>query len=121
MPAFVSPRQAAATVGTRLLDLLPHQALRLDRPARLRLRVRRGELWITVDGEARDVVLQPGDCFAFADRTPAVISAFGDGAEFEVRRLPAPGGRIDWLLDALARLFGAGAAVRMPAPVRGGC
>ena len=37
-----------------------------------------GTLWITQDGDRRDIVLSPGDSFAFDQRGDALISALDD-------------------------------------------
>ena len=37
-----------------------------------------GSLWITQDGDRRDIVLGPGEAFAFDRRTDALLSAFDD-------------------------------------------
>ena len=37
-----------------------------------------GSLWITQDGDLRDIVLGPGEAFAFDRRTDALLSAFDD-------------------------------------------
>ena len=37
-----------------------------------------GSIWITQDGDRRDVVLGPGEAFAFDRRTGAILSAFDD-------------------------------------------
>jgi hypothetical protein len=37
-----------------------------------------GSLWITQDGDQRDIVLGPGEAFAFDRRTDALLSAFDD-------------------------------------------
>ena len=37
-----------------------------------------GSLWITQDGDRRDIVLAAGEAFAFDRRTDAVLSAFAD-------------------------------------------
>ena len=37
-----------------------------------------GSLWITQDGDLRDVVLAPGEAFAFDRRGDALLSAFAD-------------------------------------------
>ena len=37
-----------------------------------------GSLWITQDGDLRDVVLGPGEAFAFDRRGDALLSAFAD-------------------------------------------
>jgi ferric-dicitrate binding protein FerR (iron transport regulator) len=37
-----------------------------------------GSIWITQDGDRRDIVLGPGEAFAFDRRTDALLSAFDD-------------------------------------------
>ena len=37
-----------------------------------------GSLWITQDGDRRDIVLGPGEAFTFDRRTDALLSAFDD-------------------------------------------
>jgi hypothetical protein len=37
-----------------------------------------GALWITQDGDRRDIVLAPGEAFAFDRRGDALLSAFAD-------------------------------------------
>ena len=37
-----------------------------------------GSLWITQDGDQRDIVLGPGEAFAFDRHTDALLSAFDD-------------------------------------------
>ena len=37
-----------------------------------------GSIWITQDGDLRDVVLGPGEAFAFDRRGDALLSAFAD-------------------------------------------
>ena len=37
-----------------------------------------GAIWITQDGDLRDVVLGPGDTFAFDRHVDALLSAFAD-------------------------------------------
>ncbi len=37
-----------------------------------------GSIWITQDGDLRDVVLAPGEAFAFDRRAEALLSAFAD-------------------------------------------
>jgi hypothetical protein len=58
------------------------QFLRLPHPRGLRLQARAGHLWITVDGQLRDIALAPGRCHVFDEDAPALVSVFGDGAEF---------------------------------------
>lgn len=35
----------------------------------------RGELWITIDGDRRDIILTPGETWRIESRVPVVISA----------------------------------------------
>lgn len=66
---------------------------RLQRRQTFRLRARRGEriecqsgeLWITQDGDPRDVVLGPRECFTLDRAGTAVVSALKDAA-FVYRR-----------------------------------
>jgi len=37
-----------------------------------------GSIWITQDGDLRDVVLEPGEAFEFDRRGDALVSAFAD-------------------------------------------
>ncbi len=37
-----------------------------------------GAIWITQDGDLRDIVLEPGDTFAFDRHGDALLSAFAD-------------------------------------------
>lgn len=43
-----------------------------------------GSLWITQDGDRRDIVLGPGEAFAFDRRTDALLSAFDDSRYVEL-------------------------------------
>ena len=84
------------------LLLPPEQPLHL-RPRRpLRLRALRGTLWITVDGELDDHVLQPGDCRVFAPGSRLLVTAMQGPAELRATLLPAA----PWWRERLAALFG---------------
>jgi hypothetical protein len=47
------------------------------RPGR-HIEVLSGSIWITQEGDLRDVVLEKGESFAFAARADALLSAFDD-------------------------------------------
>lgn len=42
----------------------------------VRIAARRGIVWITQDGDLRDVVLQQGESFVIERDTPAIVQAF---------------------------------------------
>jgi hypothetical protein len=86
LPAFPVP-----------LALAQRQFLRLAAPRGVCLTVRRGTLWITLDGRPDDIELHAGDRYRFADDPrlpPALIGALGGVAEFcaarpDAQRAPA--------------------------------
>ena len=51
---------------------------RVHRPLGRRIECVSGALWVTQDGDPRDIVLAPGDSFAFDQRGDALISALDD-------------------------------------------
>ena len=62
--------------GTRLLGKGHIRHVRGDKGRRVELLS--GSLWITQDGDLRDVVLGPGEAFDFDRRGDALLSAFAD-------------------------------------------
>jgi hypothetical protein len=62
--------------GTRLLGKGLIRHVRGDKGRRVELLS--GSLWITQDGDLRDVVLSPGEGFDFDRRGDALLSAFAD-------------------------------------------
>ena len=51
---------------------------RVHHPLGRRVECVSGALWVTQDGDPRDIVLSPGDSFAFDQRGDALISALDD-------------------------------------------
>ena len=51
---------------------------RVHRPIGQRVECVLGSLWVTQDGDQRDIVLSPGESFAFDRRGDALISALAD-------------------------------------------
>lgn len=66
---------ATITQETRV-ELSRHESLALGRLLGQVVECRTGELWLTVDGESRDVILHPGDRHAVTSGGPVVVSAF---------------------------------------------
>jgi hypothetical protein len=62
--------------GTRLLGKGHIRHVHGDKGRRVELLS--GSLWITQDGDLRDVVLSPGEAFDFDRRGDALLSAFAD-------------------------------------------
>jgi hypothetical protein len=60
---------------TLLLDLERGRTLRLHDAAGARLKVETGELWVTQEGDPRDLVLGPGDVHAIDRAGLSVLQA----------------------------------------------
>ena len=60
-----------------------------------------GALWITQDGDPRDIVLQAGESFAF-DRPKALVSALNLATAQFVRHHASQSARVAACLEALA-------------------
>jgi hypothetical protein len=61
---------------TLTVDLnMPHKALQVIPQGALRLVCREGSVWITLDHEQRDVVLQPGEVFTTRPQQRAIAYA----------------------------------------------
>jgi hypothetical protein len=56
------------------------------------VRAESGALWITVDGEAEDIVLAAGESRRFDGRRGLVVYAIGGDARFQVECGPIDGG-----------------------------
>jgi len=78
-PAAALDRPGAPPLRLRLAS---DQFLRLPHPKGLRLQAHCGHLWITVDGQLRDIALAPGRCHVFDGDAPALVTVFGEAAEF---------------------------------------
>ena len=98
---------------TKVWDLAPDELVKLDGARGTTLRVTRGTLWITLENDTRDVVLQAGDAFTIDRGGLTLVEAQGRASvcvmgrpidEVHVRpHRPATQARIgDW-----ARSFGA--------------
>ena len=63
----------------RTLNLVSGQFVHLQRPRGHVLRADAGTVWITVDGQAQDIVLDAGQSHHFSDEAPALVGSL-DGA-----------------------------------------
>lgn len=68
-----------AAASTRLW-LQRGQSYRLAEPGRRRLASAAGTLWVTIDHDRRDIVLEPGQGLALAGDAPVLIGALGGPA-----------------------------------------
>lgn len=102
MGRFALPRRRPAAAR---LTLRRGQSLRLRGEARWTVTCRRGRLWITQAGDARDVFLGPGERFELDRPGPALVSAWAGRSA--VLDLSAPAARREgWLRRALTALAG---------------
>lgn len=69
------------------IHLQSHQIQRLAAPTRVR--ADSGLLWITIDGEAEDILLAAGESRRFQPGAQVIVYALGGEAGFEVT--PGPG------------------------------
>ncbi len=63
------------------------QFVHFRRPRRLCLRAERGTLWITVDGQADDIMLAPGQSRVFDGPAPVTVGSLGGDAVLTARPL----------------------------------
>ena len=73
-----------ATARTRML-LERGQSTRLTGAAAAHLASAAGTLWVTIDNDPRDIVLEAGDGFDVASEAPLLVEALGGPAVLELR------------------------------------
>ena len=94
----------ARIVQETRFELADGELLSLDRIRDRELACRSGELWITVDGRAEDIILGPGQQWQAEGNAPVVVSALKDSLLVVTRRCEqAPRGRAEGLLTQLLR------------------
>ena len=67
------------------VELQKGQTMRLEHGSASRIVCCEGSLWLTRDGDIRDVVLRQGQCLRFEGTRDVLVSAF-EPARFSVRR-----------------------------------
>jgi hypothetical protein len=66
------------------MALTARRATRLNRACGATLRGLRGTAWVTIDGDQRDILLEPGDSFVVDSSQPLLILPLHDDATIEV-------------------------------------
>jgi hypothetical protein len=98
--ALASGRPRRATAVTRRVEPLPQAApsltLERDRARRLYLAPGAGieclcgRAWITLDGDLRDIVLEPGEAFVVDRKAPVMVFAFDAPTALRIRAPAGP-------------------------------
>jgi hypothetical protein len=78
-----------ATAHTRML-LERGQSTRLTGAAAVHLASAAGTLWVTIDNDPRDIVLEAGDGFDVVGEAPLLVEALGGPAVLELRAADEP-------------------------------
>jgi len=75
--------------------LATDQFLKLEGAVGVRISSRRGSVWITQDGDIRDVVLKPGDAFVIEREGPSIVQAL-EPAELAIVEPKQPSRAAHW-------------------------
>jgi len=76
-------------IGRNAMTLTAGDAITISRPRGLRFASCHGVLWLTIDGERDDVVLQPGESMVARTDAAIVVSALRDEAVLRIRKAPS--------------------------------
>ena len=79
-----------------------HEFLRFENPRQLCLRAERGTLWVTIDDQPDDIVLEPGERIVLDGKLRALVTPLGDGAALSATPLPRRQSVAERLVHALA-------------------
>ena len=72
------------------LAVAAHRSLRLNAARGARLRAVQGTLWVTIDNDPRDIVLEPGESFTVESDRPLVVMPLGACATLDVKSAASP-------------------------------
>ena len=75
------------------LALAARRGLRLKDARGAKLRAVQGTLWVTLDNDPRDIVLDPGQSFVVDSNSALVVMPLGDCATVDVKSPPPPRAR----------------------------
>ena len=67
------------------LTLAKRELQRIDGGKGVRVQCLRGDLWLTQDGDPRDIILEPGDEFEFDSDATSYLSALSDASYLLLR------------------------------------
>jgi len=67
------------------LAIAARRGLRLKDARGAKLRAVQGTLWVTIDNDLRDIVLDPGESFVVDSSSPLVVMPLGDCATVDVK------------------------------------
>ena len=67
------------------LALAARRGLRLKDARGAKLRAVQGTLWVTIDNDLRDIVLDPGESFVVDSNSPLVVMPLGECATVDVK------------------------------------
>lgn len=82
--------------GVSAIGVGAGECLRLEAAKGVQLRARSGTLWITVDGDVRDFVLEAGQRLTLDSDATVLISALHGTAVVEALRLPQAAAHAGW-------------------------
>jgi len=88
--------------------LAADQFLKLEGAVGVRISNCSGSVWITQDGDSRDIVLKPGEAFVIDREGPSIVQAL-EAAEFAIVEPKQPSRRAGWIV----RMTSLGTAVRL--------
>lgn len=86
-------------------ELADGELLALERIKGRELACRAGELWITVDGHAEDIILGPGQRWVAEDNAPVVVSALKDSLLIATRNCSQDYASRGWAASLLTVLL----------------
>ncbi|MFI4931872.1 MAG: DUF2917 domain-containing protein [Burkholderiales bacterium] len=94
------------------LALAARRGLRLKDARGAKLRAVQGTLWVTIDNDLRDIVLDPGESFVVDSNRPLVVMPLGECATVDVKSAAqtSTGASNSWLQTLWPRRAGGAAA-----------
>lgn len=79
------------------LALASRRGLRLKDARGAKLRAVQGTLWVTIDNDLRDIVLDPGESFVVDSNRPLVVMPLGECATVDVKSAARASAPSSWL------------------------